>query len=59
MDVGALAYYLRAAPWIIENFDIHADRPWLERIHQRILREGFLEVPGHLYWLEAIKPVVL
>lgn len=57
MDIGALAYYLLAVPWVIENFDISHDRLRLERLHHRILRDGFLEVPGHLYWLEARKPV--
>lgn len=55
MDVGALAYYLKACPWIIEGFEIGKDRPWLQRIHERILRHGSLLVPGHLYWLEAHK----
>lgn len=57
LDIGALAYYLRAVPWVIENFHISNDRNWLESLHHRILRDGFLEVPGHVYWLEARKPV--
>lgn len=56
MDVGALSYYLKACPWIIEGFEIARDKPWLQRLHDRILRDGSLLVPGHLYWFEARKP---
>lgn len=56
MDVGALAYYLKACPWVIEGFEIGKDRLWLQRIHERILCDGSLLVPGHLYWFEAYKP---
>jgi SAM-dependent methyltransferase len=53
LDVGALAYYLKAVPWIIEGFGIDRDRSSLRRIHDQIGREGALEIRGHLYWLEA------
>lgn len=56
LDVGAVAYYLKAVPWVIEDFNILRDRLWLQRLHERILRDGFLEVPSHLYWLEACRP---
>jgi SAM-dependent methyltransferase len=53
-DVGAVVYYLRAIPWAVQGFDPAGDRVVLERIHERIRRDGRLVVRGSCMLLEAI-----
>lgn len=46
-DVGALVYFLRAAPWEVPGFSVRRFRPALEGIHARIERTGALELTSH------------
>lgn len=55
-DVGALAYFLRAAPWTIPGFDVAAYRQRLRIVHERIGREGGLRLDGHSFLLVARRP---
>ncbi len=56
-DVGAIIYYLKAVPWQIPGFGVEAYRDRLWSLHQRIQRDGFVEVRNHRFLLVARKPV--
>lgn len=55
-DVGALAWYLRAIPWVVEGFSIQTHRRRLERLHRRIVADGPLTLRQPSFWLRAVKP---
>jgi SAM-dependent methyltransferase len=55
-DIGALVYYLKAAPWQVPGFGVTAYRERLAALHERIEREGGLRIRGHFFYLEAVKP---
>lgn len=55
-DVGAIAYYLKAIPWQISDFSVEKYFPALEKVHQLIQRDGFIEVHGHYFFIVARKP---
>jgi SAM-dependent methyltransferase len=55
-DVGAFAWWLKAAPWVVPGFSIPAHVERLERAHKRIGREGPLVVRDHVFWLQAARP---
>jgi SAM-dependent methyltransferase len=52
-DIGAVVYYLRAAPWQIPDFTFEGYREWLVTLHERIVRDGGLQTTGHLFYVEA------
>lgn len=54
-DVGALVYYLKAVPWQISGFSVESYRDRLHAIHERIQADGPLRIPGHLFYLAAVK----
>ena len=56
LDVGALAWYLKAVPWAIPGFSIAAFRPRLARLHAQIASDGPLTVSAPHFWLEAGEP---
>jgi SAM-dependent methyltransferase len=55
-DVGAIIYYLQAAPWQIEGFSVEAYRDALWAVHRRIGRDGYVDVRNHRFLLSARKP---
>jgi hypothetical protein len=55
-DVGALAWYLKAIPWVVEGFVIEMHRSALESVHERIEVAGPLTVRQPAFWLKAVKP---
>ena len=55
-DIGAIVYYLRAIPWQIEDFSVESYRDRLWNVHQRIQRDGFVDVHNHRFLLVAGKP---
>lgn len=55
-DVGALAWYLRAIPWIVAGFSIESHRPHLRRLHERIDSQGPIILRQPTFWLKAVKP---
>ena len=57
LDIGAVVYYLKAIPWQIPDFTVDAYRDHLVALHTRIEAEGSLRIPGHLFYLEAIRPL--
>jgi SAM-dependent methyltransferase len=54
-DAGALAWYLKAIPWIVEDFSIAAYRAHLGRLQERIENAGPLTIRHSAFWLEAIR----
>jgi len=55
-DAGALAWYLRAIPWVVDGFSLERHRSRLERLQQRIDAEGPLTIGQPSFWLKAEKP---
>lgn len=55
-DVGALAWYLRAIPWVVEGFSIERHRSHLRRLHEHIEAEGPITLRQPTFWLKAVKP---
>lgn len=55
-DIGAVVYYLRAAPWQIENFTVEGYRNKLLALHRLILDEGGLTLTSHRFLIQAVKP---
>jgi hypothetical protein len=54
-DIGAFAWYLKAIPWTVAGFSIARHRRGLERLHERIEREGPLVVRLPAFWLAATR----
>jgi len=52
-DVGAVAYFMKAIPWIIEDFSIERYRGRLWDLHLRIQRDGFYDTPQHRFIIVA------
>ncbi|CAG8747651.1 11277_t:CDS:2, partial [Racocetra persica] len=52
-DVGAIVYYLKAAPWQIEDFSIEKYSEQLINLHHLIQKEGCLSVKSHRFFIVA------
>lgn len=52
-DVGALAWNLKAIPWLVPGFSIDAYRDRLRQIQQRIDRTGPISVQQRRFWVRA------
>ncbi|MFZ3356301.1 MAG: class I SAM-dependent methyltransferase [Thermoplasmata archaeon] len=55
-DVGALVYYLRAAPWQVPGFSPERYQKALQRIHKEIQRRGRFRVTAYRLLVVADKP---
>jgi SAM-dependent methyltransferase len=55
-DAGALAWYLKAIPWVIDGFSIDAHRSRLVRLQQRIQGTAPVAFRQPAFWLAAVKP---
>jgi SAM-dependent methyltransferase len=55
-DAGALAWYLRAVPWVVEAFATATHRPHLEQLQARVDAEGPITLLQPSFWLKAVKP---
>jgi SAM-dependent methyltransferase len=55
-DVGALAWYLKAVPWEVPNFDVDRHATPLLALHRRVERGERIEVGFHLFLLLAERP---
>ena len=55
LDVGALAYYLKATPWTVPGFDPQTHGDELRAIHRTIEREGVLVVQSARMLIEALR----
>lgn len=57
LDVGVMVYVLRAAPWMITDFNVEQYRERLYLLHLHIKRQGGFTVGDHHRLLEMRKPV--
>jgi SAM-dependent methyltransferase len=55
-DVGALVYFLRAAPWEVPGFSVTEMRGTLREIHEEIRRSGSFRVTTHRLLVLAQRP---
>ena len=56
LDVGAVVYFLRRAPWEVPGFSVERDRPTLEALHAEVERNGSFELMAHRLFVEAERP---
>jgi len=54
-DVGAVAYLMKAIPWIIEDFTIDKYKNKLRELHIQIQENGFCDAPLHRFIIVAQK----
>lgn len=57
-DVGALAWYLRAVPWVAPGFSVERHRTQLGRLERKLRAGAPLRIPLRAFWLEALRPPV-
>ena len=55
-DIGAVVYYLRAVPWLLEDFSVDKYRERLFAMHLHIQEHGAFCVKDQRFLIEAIKP---
>ena len=56
LDVGAVVYFLRAAPWEVPGFSAERHRAILKDIQSEIDRVGYWELEAHRLLIIATKP---
>jgi len=56
-SVGALVYYLKAVPWIVEGFSVETHLPTLLKLQDRLEREGTLAFADKSMIVRAKKPL--
>lgn len=54
-DVGALVYFLKAIPWVIEGFEVERDIDVLEALHRQLHSGGPLEFTYSRFLVRAVK----
>ena len=56
LDVGAVVYFLRVAPWEVPGFSVARFRPVLEGIHRLIQQHGRWSLEAHRFLAVAQRP---
>ncbi|MGD9143503.1 MAG: class I SAM-dependent methyltransferase [Dehalococcoidia bacterium] len=56
MDVGAIAYFIKAISYQVSDFDIDRDMHYLEKLHHKLERGERLAYTQIRYLFEAVKP---
>lgn len=54
-DIGALAYYLTAVPFVILDFTIEKYMDKLEKVYDQIINQGYYEVKAHYFLIKSYK----
>lgn len=54
-DVGALVYYLKAIPWIVDGFTVESHLPYLERLQEKIEKSQGLSFVSRRFLILAEK----
>lgn len=54
-DVGALVYFLKAIPWVIEGFDVERSFGVLQSLHRQLQARGSLEFTYSRFLVQAVK----
>ena len=55
LDVGALVYFLKAIPWVIEDFDVERHRGVLESLHRQLQAGESLRFTYSRFLVQAVK----
>lgn len=55
LDIGALVYFLKAVPWVIEGFDVERHHDVLRSLHHRLQSGGPLHFTYSRFLIEAVK----
>ena len=55
-DIGAIIYYAKACPWQIPDFSLEDCLEQMKKLHEQILKKGFLEVTSERFFIKARKP---
>ena len=55
-DVGAIAYFIKAVPWQVPDFDIDRDMHYLEKLHQKLENRERLAYTQVRFLFQAEKP---
>ena len=54
-DVGAIVYQLKAIPWQIPDFSVEKYFDQLKTVHEKIQRDGYVDVLEHRFFIVAEK----
>lgn len=54
-DIGALVYFMKAIPWIVEGFSVEKHQPYLEKLHQELEVKGEIKFNEHRFLLVLTK----
>ena len=54
-DIGALVYFIKVVPWIIDDFSVKKHQATLERLQKRIEKKGKLEFTARRFLILAKK----
>lgn len=54
-DIGSIVYFLKAVPWLVEDFSVERQKERLRRMHERIATRGYFETVMHRFILAAHK----
>jgi SAM-dependent methyltransferase len=55
LDVGAVVYFLKAIPWIVEGFTVESHLKYLQKLQERLERDGRLEFTYTRFLIAARK----
>jgi SAM-dependent methyltransferase len=55
LDVGAVVYFLKAIPWIVDSFSVDSHLEYLRRLQEKLEREGKLEFTYARFLISARK----
>jgi SAM-dependent methyltransferase len=56
LDVGAVVYFLKAIPWVVQGFEVDRDLAALQALQARLEAEGPLKFTYTRFLIEAVKP---
>jgi len=54
-DIGAIVFYLQAAPWEVPDFTVEKYRDRLFELHNTISNKGYIEYASHRFLIKATK----
>lgn len=54
-DVGATVYFLKAVPWVVDDFSVDRHLSYLEKLQKQLEKNGKLEFKSSRYLLRAKK----
>ena len=55
LDVGALVYFLKAIPWVVEDFDVERSREVLELLDGQVRESGSIQFTYSRFLVQAAR----